>query len=109
MDIIIISSERNILHIFKDEDHVDYTLYNNAGISLDGGVLDVESDKNTNELVKDIIDSLKGHYSFKEPYICPNKDDTQIVIESVEEEDYQNMIFKVNRLLEEPDFDLERE
>ncbi len=110
MDTIIISSEKNILHVFIDEEHVDYTLYNNHGHNLDGGVLDLESHENTGKIVNEIIEILKDSFSFSEPYILPSKEDTQEIIERVEEEDYQNMISKVEELSsEKKEIELEKE
>ena len=53
---------------------------------------------------------MKDRFSFSEPYILPSKEDTQEIIERVEEEDYQNMISKVEELSsEENEIELERE
>lgn len=110
MDKIIISSERNILHVFINEEHADYTLYDKQGHNLYGGVLDLESNKNIGIIVNEIIDILKERFSFSEPYILPSKEDTQEIIERVEEEDYQNMISKVEELSSEKiEDELERE
>lgn len=110
MDTIIISSERNILHVFIDEEHADYTLYDKHGHNLDGGVLDLESNENTGIIVNEIMEMLKDRFSFSTPYILPSKEDTQEIIECVEEEDYQNMILKVEELSSEKnEIELERE
>jgi hypothetical protein len=110
VNIIIISSEINILHIFIDEEHADYTLFNKEGHSLDGGVLDLEGNEKSDKVTNEIIESLKDNFTFSEPYIHPSKEDTQEIIERLEEEDYQNMVLRVKRVSEkESDYELEKE
>lgn len=98
MDEIIISKENHILHICNQGYKVDYTIYNNKGHSLDGGVL--ESNKNEFEnkkAISEIVSIIREQFSFSEPFIHLSGDKATNLLELIEMEDYKNTQLKESK------------
>ena len=99
MDELIISSERNILHINNKGYTVDYTFYNSKCHNLDGGVLESCHDKfDNNKVINEIINMFKGSIKFSEPFIRIPNERASYLLELIEMEDYKNMQSKINSL-----------
>lgn len=91
MDEIIISSENNILHICNQGYTVDYTIYNNKGHSLDGGVLESSKEKFENDkVINEIVMIIGERFKFSEPFIRLCGDKAINLLELIEMEDYKN-------------------
>ena len=100
MDMLIISNENNILHIFNKGYSVDYTFYNCKGHSLDGGTLESSKEKfNINDVKNEIINMFKDSIDFTEPYMFLEGERANGLLELIEMEDYKNTQLKVNNYL----------
>ena len=91
MDILIISNENNILHIFNDGYKCDYTIYNSKGHNMDGGVLDFDEKVSNKESTDEIIKMIQDRFLFNAPYTCLSGDRAQNLLELIEMEDYKNL------------------
>ena len=91
MDILIISNENNILHIFNDGYKCDYTIYNSKGHNMDGGVLDFDEKVSNKESTDEIIKMIQDRFLFNAPYTCLSGDKAQNLLELIEMEDYKNL------------------
>lgn len=97
MDNIVISNENNILHLCNQDDIIDYTLYDEKGHHLDGGVLESSKKKNDiNFAVKEIINIIKDRFPFSLPYTYLSGNRASNLLELIELEDYKNFQQKVN-------------
>jgi len=100
MDMLIISNENNILHIFNKGYSVDYTFYNCKGHSLDGGILESSKEKfNINDVKNEIINMFKDSIDFTEPYMFLEGERADGLLELIEMEDYKNTQLKVDSYL----------
>ena len=100
MDMLIISNENNILHIFNKGYSVDYTFYNCKGHSLDGGILESSKEKfNINDVKNEIINMFKDSIDFTEPYMFLEGERANGLLELIEMEDYKNTQLKVDSYL----------
>lgn len=100
MDMLIISNENNILHIFNKGYSVDYTFYNCKGHSLDGGILESSKEKfNINDVKNEIINMFKDSIDFTEPYMFLEGERADGLLELIEMEDYKNTQIKVDSYL----------
>lgn len=100
MDMLIISNENNILHIFNKGYSVDYTFYNCKGHSLDGGILESSKGKfNINDVKNEIINMFKDSIDFTEPYMFLEGERADGLLELIEMEDYKNTQLKVDSYL----------
>lgn len=100
MDILIISSENNILHICNQGYTVDYTIYNSKGHNMDGGILESSKEKFEKDVaIKEIIEILKENFSFTSPYIHLSGNRAENLLELIEMEDYKNTQDKVSNYL----------
>jgi len=100
MDMLIISNENNILHIFNKGYSVDYTFYNCKGHSLDGGILESSKEKfNINDVKNEIINMFKDSIDFTEPYMFLEGERAKGLLELIEMEDYKNTQLKVDSYL----------
>ena len=100
MDMLIISNENNILHIFNKGYSVDYTFYNCKGHSLDGGILESSKEKfNINDVKNEIINMFKDSIDFTEPYMFLEGEMADGLLELIEMEDYKNTQLKVDSYL----------
>lgn len=100
MDMLIISNENNILHIFNKGYSVDYTFYNRKGHSLDGGILESSKEKfNINDVKNEIINMFKDSIDFTEPYMFLEGERANGLLELIEMEDYKNTQLKVDSYL----------
>ncbi len=96
MDEIIISSENHILHICNQGSTVDYTIYNNKGHSLDGGILESSKDEFENDkAINEIVMIIRERFKFSEPFIHLSGDKATSLLELIEMEDYKNTQAKV--------------
>ena len=100
MDMLIISNENNILHIFNKGYSVDYTFYNCKVHSLDGGILESSKEKfNIKDLKNEIINMFKDSIDFTEPYMFLEGERADGLLELIEMEDYKNTQLKVDSYL----------
>ena len=91
MDTLIISEERNILHIFNKGYTVDYTFYDSKGHSIDGGVLESNKEKFNNDLViKEIISMFQDTIKFSSPYLYLEGEKAEGLLDLIEMEDSKN-------------------
>lgn len=98
MDEIIISNENSILHICNHGYTVDYTIYNNKGHSLDGGVLESSKEKfENNKVINEIVMIIREQFKFSEPFIRLSGDKATNLLELIEMEDYKNTQSKVKK------------
>lgn len=96
MNTLIISNENNIIHIFKDGNIYDYTIYNSKGHNMDGGQLDLETDKSFEEALKEIIEIIKERFLFNLPYTYLYGEKANNLLELIEMEDYKNLQEQIN-------------
>lgn len=100
MDTLVISNENNILHISNNGYTVDYTIYNNKGHSLDGGVLESSSTKfNTQDAIKEIVKIIRDTFAFSEPFMYLDEEKSEGLLELIQMEDYKNTRAKVDNYL----------
>lgn len=100
MEQIIISNENNILHISNNEYTVSYTIYNNKGHSLDGGILESSNSKfDSDKVAAEIILMIQEQFDFSEPFIHLNGEMANNLLELIEMEDYKNSKRKVRNFL----------
>lgn len=100
MDEIIISNENNILYICNQGYTVDYTIYNNKGHNLDGGVLESSKEKFENDkVINEIIMIIGEQFKFTEPFIRLSGDKANNLLELIEMEDYKNTQSKVKKYI----------
>ena len=113
MDTIVISKERNFLHVDYENNNINYSFYNNKGHLIDGGEMENKDNIFNNiSIPTEIITSFKDTINFTEPFIYITGKDAENLLEMIEEEDYQNLQNKVNKsynLNDEHDLSEERE
>lgn len=100
MDILVISTENNILHIYNKGYSADYTIYNSKGHNMDGGLLESSHGilKN-NKVIQEIVSIIKENFSFNSPYLYLQGNKAEPLLELIEEEDYKHMKSKVSDYL----------
>lgn len=70
MDIVVISQENKILHIRNLGYSAEYYLYNSKGKLLSNSILESYYGRfNNEEILTEIINSIKENTSFSEPYM----------------------------------------
>lgn len=100
MDILIISSENNILHICNEGYKADYTIYNSKGHHMDGGILESSKGRlNDNSISNAIVSIIKDKFSFSNPYTCLKGENCESLLELIEAEDYKHTQEKVAEFL----------
>ena len=100
MDIMIISSENNILHICNNEYTADYTIYDCKGHLLDGGDLESNKGRFKNDLlIETVTNIIKETFSFSHPYIYLTGDKAESLLYLVQEEEYRHTQNKVQDYL----------
>lgn len=98
MDILLISINERILHISNQEDKIDYTIYDNHCVLLDGGLIDLENSINNDDAIKNVVNIIKDSYEFSYPYISVPAEITEELLELIQEVDYQTMQEKIQNL-----------
>lgn len=97
MDTLIISEERNILHVFNKGYTVDYTFYDSKGHSIDGGVLESSKEKfNTDLVIKEIISMFQDTIKFSKPYLYLEGEKADGLLDLIEMEDSKNNQKNIN-------------
>lgn len=100
MDVLIISKENYILHVCNQGYTVDYTIYDNKGHSLDGGVFESTKDKfETDKVIKEIIEMIKESYQFSESYMYLYGERAEGLLDLIQMEDYKNSQLKLKNYL----------
>ncbi len=96
MDTLIISNENNILHIFNDGNEADYSFYDCKGHLIDGGVLVIETENATDDVIlKEILNRHKKSLLFSTPYHILKGDKAENLLELIEFEESRNIQSKV--------------
>ncbi|MBO5349024.1 MAG: hypothetical protein J6A89_04305 [Clostridia bacterium] len=91
MNLIVISSEYNFLHISNDTEHIDYSFYDCTGTLLDGGQLDsIDKKKELEDLSEELIDVF-NLVNFTKPYIKLKGIQAENFIDIFEEMEQENM------------------
>lgn len=104
MDILIISEERNILHIFNKGYTVDYTFYDSKGHSIDGGVLESSKEKFNNDVViQEIISMFQDAIKFSKPYLYLEGEKADRLLDLIEMEDSKNNQKIINEYINSAD------
>lgn len=103
MDAIIVSKENTIFHISIEDNKADYSFYNPEGHLLDGGVLDIDNLKGNNDIVNEIISSFKETINFSSPFVYLSKENSEELLEYIEEENYNYIQEKIKSLSESND------
>ena len=104
MDTLIISEERNILHVFNKGYTVDYTFYDSKGHSIDGGVLESSKEKFNNDVViQEIISMFQDAIKFSKPYLYLEGEKADGLLDLIEMEDSKNNQKIINEYINSAD------
>jgi len=98
MDILVISKENNILHIFYEDKYVDYTLYDSKGHNVDGGEVDFLKPLSQNEVIEEITKMVEDR-NFNSPFFYLVGKETENILELIQREDERNTLINVNNYL----------
>lgn len=99
-DYLIMSIEKNILHLIVDDNKVIYSLYDKSYSLVDGGEIEQNENEDISLSIKELIDLISVHYEFSEPYEKLPFD----FLKDIEEKEFSNMQKRI-----ENSFDLQEE